>query len=167
MKRINLLLQFICLLFLMVVFLGGCSFDEKKEREFYLGETMDYEDVDIIVTSLSETLVIRENEGYDEEQYDLKVVVTVKNNKTKDFKFKYGDVYVKEKNIGAKYEVNIPANHIGYLLSGDIIISGAAKTYEMSFYSPYSYKTNKFIMMFDWGYLSAEKGYNLFSRDSK
>lgn len=156
MKRFCLILLLTCVSLCFV----GCfsSSDSETTTNYYIGETMLYDDIEVTVNGLSEKQITTgENAGL----YELIVSVTMKNNRNKDFDLNYADTYIKTQERGQKYEISVKFSEI----LGDIIISGASKNYEMKFYTPYSYKNKNFIIVFDWGLLNLEKEYNLFMRD--
>ncbi len=133
---------------------------DSENQGYYIGDVMKYENVDVLVKSVSEEDI---TSGEHSGQKKVVVSVTLKNNKLEDFDFPYSDIYIKTQDIGQKYEVNCGLN---YLL-GDVIISGVSKTYSMSFYTPYSISEKNFIIVFDWGWFSEEKEYHLYSRNIK
>ena len=155
MKKFLVLILVCCTLFCCF----GCSnTDDDKKDNYYIGEILTYEKIDITINSLSEKMI---SSGEHAGHYQLSVFVSMTNNKSKDFNFDFSDTYIKTENKGQKYEVSYGFD---YLL-GDVIISGASKEYEIHFYTPYSFKDTNFIIVFDWGILSAEAEYYLYMRD--
>ena len=150
------ILLILILMFTAFIF-SGCMTKEKEEQ-FFIGETMPYEDVDVIVNSVFEQKI---NSGDYTGKYKLKVFITLKNFQTKDFKFPYSDVYIKTADTNQKYEVSYGFNDI----LGHTIMSGASESFELSFYTPYSLNEKKFVIVFDWGLLSSEKEYFLYMRN--
>lgn len=155
------------IIFILVLSFAGCSFFGEDEsdnssnnnaKNFYIGEVMAYEDVKVVVNGLTEKeITTGQNIGCK----NIIVSVTISNNKKADFNFPYSDVYIKTVDSNQEYEVSVPFGN----LFGDSIMSGASKSYEMEFVTPYSYKDKKFKIMFDWGWLSPEKEYFLYMRD--
>lgn len=150
MKKFNFIFVFL-MIFTSLLFVGCGSKDKKDEiiDNFYLNETMSYDDIDVIVSGLSEKIA---TSGEHSGNYILSVSVTLKNNRSKDFKFDYPETYIKTEDTGQKYEVSYGFDYA----FGDTIISGAKKDYVMNFYTPYSYKETNFIIYFDWGVFSKE-----------
>lgn len=131
---------------------------------YYINETMPYEEIDITVNSVK----CIKNNNTESDYYglfDLTISFTLKNNKTKDFHFNFNDINIKTQDKGEKYDYTPSIENLGSIFLGETIIAGASKTYNISFYVPYSLEEKKYIMCFDWGVLYKEQEYYLYLRD--
>jgi len=133
---------------------------------YYIGDTLRYKDIDITVTGITS----QKNENANSDYYgliELKVFFTYKNNRKKDFEVSTSDIYIKTEDNGEKYECTFFSGiqNISDAIWGESIIAGAEKSYNITFYVPYSVEEKKFIMCFDWGFLSIQQEYHLYNRD--
>lgn len=144
---------------LIIATMTGCSNGNSDiSKNVYIGETLQYENIDITVNSISE----RDEIGGDYSGNKLITIsLTLKNNKKKTFDFPYHDIYFKVEDSNERYKVSYGMEY----LFGDEIIAGGTKNYEMKFFTPYSYTEKNFIVVFDWGFFSPEKEYFLYMRD--
>ena len=138
----------------------------QNDNNYYVGETMSYEEIDLTVKGLK---CVQNNNPNSEEYglYYITITVTYTNNTTKEFDVQTSDVYIKTADKGEKYDCSGFSGDKGLIdaLLGESIIAGATKTYDISFYTAYSLEEKKYIMCFDWGFFSEEKEYYLYLSD--
>ena len=83
-KILSVLLSLIMLFSIVACDNGGTGIEnEEKSHNFYVGETMSYDDIDVTVDSISETQYSISSTN--ENGYTIKVTFTLKNNKTEEF----------------------------------------------------------------------------------
>ena len=151
----------------MVFSLVACESEEETNHSsaFYVGETMDYDNIDVTVNAITGQL----NENSNSDYYGLlKLTVnfTCKNNSHEEFELSSSDFYIKTEDKGEKYETYSFSGEEGLFDFGDSIIAGATKTYDIEFYVPYMIEEGKkYVMCLDWGILHIEQEYCLYYRD--
>lgn len=128
---------------------------------FYLNETMPYDDIDITVTNIIQKPV--QNEDSNSPKYLMTISFSLKNNRKKEFKFSYDNIYIKIENRGEKYEYS--PESLGQALFSETLMAGGSNNYDIRFYTPYPINEQKYIMYFDWGILHAKQSYRLYNRD--
>lgn len=128
-----------------------------EPKGFYLTEKMEYDDIDVIVDSVSETTYSVPSTG--ENGYTIKVIFTLKNNKTKEFSVDDDCFDIRTEDKNQKYKTE-------QILFYRTIIAGGQETYWLEFKVPYSMSEKNYIMYFDWGLLHKEQAYHLYYRNS-
>ena len=126
---------------------------------YYIGETLNYEDIDILVTGVTCNIVTDSNSDY----YGLnsiKVYFTCKNNRTKDFSINPKDIVLKTEDKNEEYTASVFS-----IDEPEKIIPGVQKYYFIGFYTPYTFSEKRFKMVLDWGIWSYEEEYHLYYRD--
>ncbi len=153
MKKI--LSLFISLLFLFS--LVACDINgEELPADFYFGETMEYDDIEVTVDSLSESSYSIPSTN--ENGYTIRVTFTLKNNKTKEFSVDDDCFDIRTEDRNEKYT---PEQILFYRS----IIAGGQGTFCLEFKVPYSMLEKNYVMYFDWGLLHTEQKYCLYNRD--
>lgn len=160
-KLLTLLLGFV-FLFTFV----ACDINEEETTPtFYVSETMNYDDIDVTVNSITGEL----NQNTKSDYYGLlKLTVnfTCKNNSNGEFELSASDFYIKTEDKGEKYDAYSFSGEKGLFDFGDSIIAGATKIYDIEFYVSHMLEENKkYIMYLDWGILHNEQEYKLYYRD--
>lgn len=157
----------------IIVGLSNSNSDENVNKlpvgGYYLGETLNYKDIDITVTKVTCEMNYDEDSDY-RGLYRLKVYFTYKNNRTKEFEVERSAITLKTEDKGEKYDVVGFSAYVGMnvfeaLFHTEKVLAGAQKSYWVSFYTPYNYTDKRFIVEFDWGSLSATEEYHLYYRD--
>lgn len=168
-KEINFLIKllFVGLCILITFCAVGCFSSEPK---YYLGETLSYEDVDVIIDKVYCEKVKDKDSQYDG-LFELTICFSLKNNKTKQFEFEYNDFYVKTEDKGEEYKEGDICETLNGIISDyfegeKLIIPGQKRTFEIHYYVPYSLEEKNFILNIDWGFFSEEKEYYLYSREN-
>ena len=169
-KSVSIIIIVIMSIFIALIFTlisdGDDDTTDEVAKEYFFGNTLSYEDIDITVTGIE----FEKDEDPSSEFYgknEFKIYFTYKNNRTKDFDVDPWDITIKTKDKGELYE------HSGFseykslagVFSDDTMIAGEEKSYWITFYVPYSLEEKKFEMIFDWGVLSIEQKYNLYNKD--
>lgn len=126
---------------------------------YYIGEILNYEDIDIAVTGVTCNSVTDRDSDY----YGLnciRVYFTCKNNKTKDFSVNPNDIVLKTEDRNEKYSASAFS-----IKEPEKIIPGVQKYYYIDFYTPYTLNEKRFKIVLDWGMWSYEEEYHLYYRD--
>ena len=141
---------------------------EKKDNAksgYYIGETMRYEDIEITVTDVTSQRVDNEYSEYNGFN-EIKIYFTYKNDGKEDFTVNPSNVTIKTEDKGEVYNYTSFSASKGILgiFSSETIIAGTDKTYNITFYTPYSLQAKKFSVVFCWGILYDEQEYHLYQR---
>lgn len=156
-KTLSVLLSLIMLFSIVACDNGGAGIDnEEKSHNFYVGETMNYDDIDVTVDSISETQYSIPSTN--ENGYTIKVTFTLKNNKTEEFSVDDDCFDIRTEDKNEKYTTE-------QFLFYRSIIAGGQETFWLEFKVPYSMTEKNYIMYFDWGILHSEQKYFLYNRD--
>ena len=135
------------------IILVGCSISNDKADDtnanYYIGETMRYDNIDVTILSVSETS--------SNQNYTIKVAFKLTNNNTKEFSFNHNcfDIRTEDKNEIYNTEQT--------LFSRSLMAGGTAE-YWLEFITPYSITAKNFVMYFDWGVTHKEQPYKLYKR---
>lgn len=154
------------IIFLIVTVIILISTGNDSEKEYYIGDTVRYEDIDITVTRIT----CQKNDNTSSDYYglnEIKIYFTYKNVGTKDFDVRASDINIRTESKGEIYnytEFSATQTILDAFLD-ETIIAGAEKTYHITFYVPYSLEETKYTMLFDWGILSNEQEYHLYLSD--
>ena len=127
-----------------------------EDNNFYVGETMKYDNVDVTVDSISETQYSQSSNN--ENGYIIKVTFTLKNNRTEEFSVSDDCFTIRTEDKNEKYTSE-------QFLFYRSIIAGGQETYSLEFKVPYSMAEKNYIMYFDWGWWYTEQAYCLYNRD--
>lgn len=170
-RTVVIIVAIVAALWVIGSIIGILTGDNESEDDVvvdgcYIGDTLRYEDIDITVTGITS----QKNENVNSDYYglnELKVYFTYKNNGTKDFDVSTSDIHIKTEDKGEKYKCTFfsGTQNLADAIWGETIIAGAEKSYNITFYVPYSVEEKKFIMCFDWGILSTEQEYHLYLSD--
>ena len=170
-RTVVIIVAIVAALWVICSIIGILTGDNESEDDVvvdgcYIGDTLRYEDIDITVTGITS----QKNENINSDYYglnELKVYFTYKNNGTKDFDVSTSDIHIKTEDKGEKYKCTFfsGTQNLADAIWGETIIAGAEKSYNITFYVPYSVEEKKFIMCFDWGILSIEQEYHLYLSD--
>ena len=152
MKKIKVLLMLIILIFLPIYFFGCNNNNNTKENspKYYLGETMQYDDISVTVNDVSETK--------SSNTYIILVKFILKNNTTEEQSFDDDCFDIRTEDKGEKYNTQ-------QVLFYQKVIAGASEEIWLEFRTPYSLIEKNYIMYFDWGLLHKEKSYCLYKRE--
>ena len=156
-KILSVLLSLIMLFSIVACDNEGTGIEkEEKSHNFYVGETMSYDDIDVTVDSISETQYSISSTN--ENGYIIKVTFTLKNNKTEEFSVDNDCFDIRTEDKNEKYTTE-------QFLFYRSIIAGGKETFWLEFKVPYSMAEKNYIMYFDWGILHSEQKYFLYNRD--
>lgn len=125
-------------------------------NNFYVGETMNYDNIDVTVDSISETQYSLSSNN--ENGYIIKVTFTLKNNGTEEFSVDDDCFDLRTEDKNERYTTE-------QFLFYRSIIAGGQETFWLQFKVPYSMTEKNYIMYFDWGFLHTEQAYHLYNRD--
>ena len=125
-------------------------------NNFYVGETMNYDNIDVTVDSISETQYSLSSNN--ENGYIIKVTFTLKNNRTEEFSVDDDCFDLRTEDKNERYTTE-------QFLFYRSIIAGGQETFWLQFKVPYSMTEKNYIMYFDWGFLHTEQAYHLYNRD--
>lgn len=121
---------------------------------YYIGDTIKYDNVEIVVTNVSE----RVYNGDEFSGYILTVNFFIKNNNSEDFKFDLDDIYIKTEDKSEKYERN------GYLIFDETLIPGGRYNYTLSYLVPYSLREKKYSIFFKLKFLHSISQCHLYEK---
>lgn len=125
-------------------------------NNFYVGETMNYDNIDVTVDSISETQYSLSSN--DEKGYIIKVTFTLKNNGIEEFSVDDDCFDIRTEDKNERYTTE-------QFLFHRSIIAGGQETFWLQFKVPYSMTEKNYIMYFDWGFWHNEQAYHLYNRD--
>jgi hypothetical protein len=128
------------------------------DKGYYLGDTINYDNVEIVVTNVTD-------EVYKSDKfvgYKITVNFSMKNKNSEEFKFDFDDIYIKTEDNSGKYE------RIVYLgdsvLFDEVLIPGGSYNYTLSYLVPYSLTDKNYIIFFDLKEVHSISQCNLYSK---
>lgn len=128
------------------------------DKGYYIGDTIKYDNVEIVVTDVSEKVYSSDSFN----GYTLTVNFSMKNKNSEDFKFDLDNIYIKTEDKSEKYE------RIVYLgdsvLFDETLMPGGNYNYTLSYRVPYSLKDKNYIIFFDLRYLHSISQCKLYER---
>ena len=154
---------FLIVIAIITISTGNDSEKDETKIEYYIGDTVRYEDIDITVTRIT----CQKNDNTSSDHYglnEIKIYFTYKNVGTKDFNVRASDINIRTESKGEIYnytEFSATQTIVDAFLD-ETIIAGTEKTYHITFFVPYSLEETKYTMLFDWGILYDEQEYHLY-----
>lgn len=147
----------VCIAFILYgVFVLGP--DEGPNDGYHIGDTIVYDNADIVVTAVYESPYSGEHFN----GYTLRVDFSITNNGSEDFNFDLDDIYIKTEDRDEKYE------RVVYLddsfLFDESIIPGGTFNYTLSYRVPYSIEQKNYIIYFDLKFLHSISQCKLYNR---
>lgn len=154
---------FLIVIAIITISTGNDSEKDETKIEYYIGDTVRYEDIDITVTRIT----CQKNDNTSSDHYglnEIKIYFTYKNVGTKDFNVRASDINIRTESKGEIYnytEFSATQTIVDAFLD-ETIIAGTEKPYNITFFVPYSLEETKYTMIFDWGILYDEQEYHLY-----
>lgn len=128
------------------------------DKGYYIGDTIKYDNVEIVVTDVSERV-------YNSDEfsgYTLIINFSMKNKNSEDFKFDLDNIYIKTEDKSEKYE------RIVYLgdsvIFDETLMPGGIYNYTLSYRVPYSLSEKKYSIFFDLKYLHSISQCHLYEK---
>ena len=128
------------------------------DKGYYLGDTINYDNVEIVVTDVTDEVYQSDNFV----GHKITVNFSIKNNNSEEFKFDLDDIYIKTEDGSGKYERMV---YLGdSVLFDEILIPGGSYHYTLSYRVPYSLSDKNYIIFFDLKEVHSISQCNLYSK---
>ena len=128
------------------------------DKVYYLGDTINYDNVEIVVTDVTDEVYKNDNFV----GYKITVNFSMENKNSEKFKFDLDDIYIRTEDNSGKYE------RIVYLgdsvLFDEVLIPGGSYNYTLSYIVPYSLTDKNYIIFFDLKKVHSISQCNLYSK---
>ena len=128
------------------------------DKGYYLGDTINYDNVEIVVTDVTDEVYKNDNFV----GYKITVNFSMENKNSEKFKFDLDDIYIRTEDNSGKYE------RIVYLgdsvLFDEVLIPGGSYNYTLSYIVPYSLTDKNYIIFFDLKKVHSISQCNLYSK---